>query len=267
VFSFRTLLGFLTVFLIFFHLRLFDDLKDYDKDRSRFPDRLLSKELITVNQIKYVSVLIIGLETIFSSILGLQAILFYLIVLFYSILMYFEFFIKDRLKKNVLVYNFSHQILIVLMGIYIYVVYHSAIQTINVIYLCFLLNMFLIFALFEFTRKIKHEKDPHFDLSYIYNFGRRKFSILITSLLFIVTALSIFTITSVTTNPIFYLLQILVALCTFVLSILYVKESSRVSYKTIKISYSVFMLLILLIFIISILISKQFTIDLSMGWW
>jgi len=266
IFSIRTLLGFLTVFLIFFHLRLFDDLKDYYKDRSRYPDRLLSKDIITINQIKYVSAIVIGLEVFFSSLLGLQTLLFYLVTLFYSILMYFEFFMKNKLKKNILVYNFSHQFLIVLIGLYIYVVYHSTIQTINMIYLVFLLNIFLIFALFEFIRKIKHEKDPHFDLSYVYIFGRKKFSAIITSLLFIITLLSLFTLTSVTTNPILYLLQIFTVFCIFILSVLYAKRSGKVSHKTIKISYSAFMILILLIFIVSTLALTQSSFEFLVGW-
>jgi len=266
IFSIRTLLGFLTVFLIFFHLRLFDDLKDYYKDRSRFPDRLLSKEVITVNQIKYASLIVIGLEITFSSLMGFQTFLLYLGTLSYSILMYFEFFIKDKLKKNILVYNFSHQFLIILIGLYIYTVYHSTIEAINILYLAFLINMFLIFAMFEFIRKIKDEKDPHFDLSYVYIFGRKKFSIIIFSLLCIITTLSLFTLTSITTNPVLYLLQIFIVFCLFILSILYAKRSSKVSCKTIKISYSVFMLLILLLIVVPILVLKHSSLEFLIGW-
>ena len=92
LFSIKSILGFLTIFLIFLHLRFFDDLKDYNKDKDHFPDRPLSTGLITPNQIKQAYIITIVCELFLSALISIQTFLLYLVVLVYSILIYFDFF-------------------------------------------------------------------------------------------------------------------------------------------------------------------------------
>ncbi|MCD6468595.1 MAG: UbiA family prenyltransferase [Thermoplasmata archaeon] len=258
VFSFRTFFGFLVVFLMFFHLRLFDDLKDYKRDASLFPDRLLSRKQITVNQLKHVSIVVIGFELVFSLLLGFQTVLFYMVMLLYSVLMYLEFFIKNWHERSVLLYNFSHQIIVILMGFFVYVVYHSTVSTVNLSYLCFILTIFLVFTLFEFTRKIKGENDSDFKRSYVYLFGRKKFFTLTVSLLLLTSGLSVFVLASVPVNPLFYMVELLFASCVFILIIFYLNREKHLDYRAVNLTYSLFMLVTLLLFAASVFLSKQF---------
>lgn len=256
IYSNNIIFGFLTIFFVFFHLRLFDDLKDYSKDKNA--------QILTRKQLTYLLVLTVLLEIVFASILGLIPLIFYSIVLLYSILMYFEFFIKEKLNQSILAYNLSHQFIIVLTGLYIYSFYHKTFVIDEPIFFLFLILMFSMLCLFEVIRKIKDKDDPDYKKSYEVIFGKTKLT-LYFCLISIIIAIS--------TGLIFYSKQIIasiflqVVLLIFVIFILimFYKSSKIVTNKIIKIILAAYLLSTLALLDLTIILTKDVVINI-LGW-
>ncbi len=119
-FSCFTILGFLTVFLVFLHLRLMDEIKDFEEDKLYFPDRPVQRGLISLKEIKVVLLITIFAEILLNMFLSLKIFISFLFVLFYSFLMFFEFFLKKILRKNILYYSLPHLLIIPLLAFYIF---------------------------------------------------------------------------------------------------------------------------------------------------
>jgi hypothetical protein len=117
-FGHKVILGLLNVFLIFFQLRLMDEFKDYEEDRIAYPDRLLSRGIVTKDDLKKVLFSVIGLEIIINLILGPQQLILWAMVFTYSLLMFKEFFIESFLKSFMALYLFTHQLIIPMIIFY-----------------------------------------------------------------------------------------------------------------------------------------------------
>lgn len=263
ILSLRTLFGFITVFLIFLHIRLLDDIKDYQQDKKQHPNRPLSQGKISLKTVKEIVVATIGIEFLINLFLGLHAFLFYLAILAYSGLIYTEYFSKDKLKNHVLISNFSHQLIIILIGLYVYTIHHSIISTISLPYIYFLAAIYLLFTLFEFTRKIKHEKDPDYQLSYTYQLGRKKISILLTIIITAISILYLLSLQYVTPQLLFYIIPLVVTIIALSITGLYSRKNKLINHRTIKNTYIFFILLILLGYISSIVLTKQIMFPIS----
>ena len=119
-YSINSLLGAITLFMIFFHLRVFDEHKDYEEDCKYFPERLLSQGIISLNELKVFGGLAIAAQLIIAGLCGINALIGVLIVLAFSILMLKEFFIGKWLKKHFLLYATSHMLIMPLMALMIF---------------------------------------------------------------------------------------------------------------------------------------------------
>lgn len=242
--SIETLFGFLIVFLIFFHIRLFDDIKDYKKT-DPYKKTSLKKYLITA----------IFLEIVLSIFLGLSVLIFYIILLLFSIGIFYDFFIKKILTRNILINNFTHQILIILIGIFIFIINYKDILKIDHNYLIFTLNLYLIFAFFEFTRKIKNKKDKDYKKSYNYIFGKNKFSLILITLTFFTCFLTIFSFLKTIYITNLLVIEIIIATIAIISIIYYLKKT--IKEKTLKKICFLYLLLTLLIIIFTNIILKN----------
>ncbi len=115
-----SLMGAVTIFCMFFHLRVFDEHKDYADDCRHYPDRLLSRGIITLRELKILGGTAIAVELLLSAIRGLPALTATLIALGFSLLMLKEFFIGAWLKKNFLIYALSHMLIMPLFALVVY---------------------------------------------------------------------------------------------------------------------------------------------------
>ena len=124
VYSVGSLLGAMTLFCVFFHLRVFDEHKDYEEDLKHYPDRVLQSGLITLAHLKILGAIAIGLELLLSACwmpLGKPAALVAtLIVLGFSVLMLKEFFVSRWLKQHFLIYAISHMMIMPLMALMVF---------------------------------------------------------------------------------------------------------------------------------------------------
>ena len=116
----HSLLGAITVFCIFFHLRVFDEHKDYDDDSRHYPERVLQRGLITLRDLKLLGSVSITVELVLAAVRGPAALIAVLITLGFSFLMLKEFFVPRWLKRHFLFYAASHMLIMPLLALTIY---------------------------------------------------------------------------------------------------------------------------------------------------
>ena len=112
------LLGGLTVWLVFFHLRVFDEHKDHDLDVTAHPERLLSRGVVTLPLLARLAGLAILIEVAVSVVIGPLAVLGWAAALIFSVLMRVEFGVGSWLSKRILLYAITHNPIVGLLAMY-----------------------------------------------------------------------------------------------------------------------------------------------------
>jgi 4-hydroxybenzoate polyprenyltransferase len=115
-FGLRALLGAATVFLFFFHLRVFDEHKDRADDDTYHADRVLQRGVITLRDLRAAGAVGIALEFLFACLSGPAALVSLAIAFAYTLLMLKEFFVPRWLKRHFVVYAVSHMLVMLLLA-------------------------------------------------------------------------------------------------------------------------------------------------------
>jgi 4-hydroxybenzoate polyprenyltransferase len=110
-----TPVGMLFLFCMFFHLRVFDEHKDYDDDCVHYPDRILSRGLITLTHLKILGGLAIAAEFGCASLGGWPAMVAVAATVFFSWIMLHEFFVKKWLRAHFIIYAIAHMLIMPMM--------------------------------------------------------------------------------------------------------------------------------------------------------
>jgi hypothetical protein len=110
-----TPVGMLFLFCIFFHLRVFDEHKDYEQDVIHYPDRILSRGLITLTHLKVLGGLAILIELCCALLSGWSAVMAVGVTIFFSWVMLHEFFVPQWLKAHFIIYAIAHMLIMPLM--------------------------------------------------------------------------------------------------------------------------------------------------------
>jgi 4-hydroxybenzoate polyprenyltransferase len=93
--------GVALMFLLLFHLRVFDEHKDFAQDAATRPDRPVQRGVVTLGQLKVAGAIAIGLQLLIGG-------WWWLLPLGYSVLMLFEFFAPRWLERRYPIYAVSH---------------------------------------------------------------------------------------------------------------------------------------------------------------
>ena len=117
VFDGTALAGCAAVFLFLFHLRVFDEHKDFALDSETRPDRPVQRGLITLRQLKVLGVGAVAGQLLIALAPGPSIGALYLLPLGYSLLMYFEFFAKDWLSARIVWYAITHCVVMALIAL------------------------------------------------------------------------------------------------------------------------------------------------------
>jgi len=156
---FILVIAFLALFLFLLRLRLFDEIKDFEHDKIYYPDRPVSRGLISISEIKTAIWIVIILEILLSIIGGINSLLFFVIAFSYSLLMAKEFFVPKWLKSHFTVYIFSHEILLIPLYFYLFSLSGFSFKHITESNFILLTGfLFCIFFLLEVTRKMRSPK-------------------------------------------------------------------------------------------------------------
>ena len=96
------------MFLLLFHLRVFDEHKDFEQDRATRPDRPVQRGLVTLGELKVAGAVAIAMEIAIAVAAFGEGAIWWALPLGYSVLMLFEFGAKHWLERHYAVYAISH---------------------------------------------------------------------------------------------------------------------------------------------------------------
>ncbi len=119
-YSIYSLTGAVTLLCVFFHLRVFDEHKDYAEDRLHYPERILSRGLVTLRQLAILGAVALGLEIALAAHRGWETLVAVVAVIGFSLLMLKEFFVGEWLKEHFLVYASSHMLIMPLLALLVF---------------------------------------------------------------------------------------------------------------------------------------------------
>jgi hypothetical protein len=168
-----TLLGGVTVMLVFLHLRIFDEIKDYDTDLTVHPDRPLPRGLLTLASAKRTAFTLIALELLLGILIGASAFWAICGTVLYSLVMYREFFVREWLRPRLATYALTHTLIACWMALFIFsTATGRPFWMVSPGFAFFLLADWMVFNVFEFGRKTfgTDEERPGVD-SYSGRFG------------------------------------------------------------------------------------------------
>lgn len=118
----RVIAGMLVVLLTFFLLRIFDEFKDYARDVVAHPERVVSRGIMPLSELKRMGWGVVAVLAAFNAFLGWQALAAYVFVIGFALLMFKEFFVGEWLNRHILTYAITHQGITPLLCAYVYVV-------------------------------------------------------------------------------------------------------------------------------------------------
>ncbi|MBF0544721.1 MAG: hypothetical protein HQM08_09825 [Candidatus Riflebacteria bacterium] len=150
----RLLGSFALVWLVFLHMRLFDEVKDYAFDTQHNPHRPLARGLISLDEFGFMTFMVILSEITIAALLGRATFTVYAMLLAFTLLMRMEFFIGDWLRPKLESYAISHTFSASLLGLTTGVAVCGVYPfDLNKFFYFFALSNWFIFNVFEFGRK------------------------------------------------------------------------------------------------------------------
>lgn len=107
-FETRSLFGAPVVLLVFFHLRVFDEHKDAASDRMHYPERLLTRGVVTLPLLRRIGVVVILAELLLSGLVGGPALVAWAVTLAFTLAMAAEFGVGSFLQPRMVLYAITH---------------------------------------------------------------------------------------------------------------------------------------------------------------
>ena len=242
----KSAIGCIVIFLVLLHLRLFDEHKDYDRDIKAHPDRLLSKGIITLNDLKKLFIGVVLLEVMFSLYLGIDAFCVWVVIMVWSYLMYVEFFAPVYLNQRMGLYLISHQLIvpmIVIFGLAERTV--MGLITIADIVFMFMLSIGAICATitYEISRKTWSSEQEHDCAdSYTKTWGITKTIIVNQTCAFISSIIFIGIFHYDQSSPVFTFIALILFIQFLTAELLFYKNPSKKNSKKVELSGILFLL-------------------------
>jgi 4-hydroxybenzoate polyprenyltransferase len=115
-----TFWGMLTLLCFFFHLRVFDEHKDYAEDCAHYPHRVLQSGLVNLGDLKTLGGAAIAVEIFLTTLRGPAALVAWGAAFAFSLLMLKEFFAREWLKRHFLIYAVSHLLVMPLLSLLVF---------------------------------------------------------------------------------------------------------------------------------------------------
>lgn len=150
----RLITGYMIIWLVFLHMRLFDEVKDYEDDRKYNPDRPLARKLIGLEEFGLITLCCIILQFIIASVMRWPIFASYMMLLCFTLLMRMEFFVGKWMKSKLELYAITHTFSAFMISMMIHtIVCFSDFAAADNGFIIFALGNWLVFNVFEFGRK------------------------------------------------------------------------------------------------------------------
>lgn len=111
-------LGAPVVWLVFFHLRVFDEHKDHVKDAVAHPERLLSRGVVTLPLLARLGIAAVLVQLVLSAIVGPTALAVWAATFAFTVAMRVEFGVGAWLNRHLLIYAVTHNPVVGLLAAY-----------------------------------------------------------------------------------------------------------------------------------------------------
>lgn len=147
-------LALIASFTYIFHIRVNDEVRDFEHDSVHHKTRPLHRGVVTLKDLKVLDTISISIFVVITLLSGIQATLIAFIMLVYSYVAKYDFFCKERIRKHFFMYNSAHIIQMLLMQIFVYAVIARTIPFSYLLLVHFLFTMTGT-IIFEFARKVK----------------------------------------------------------------------------------------------------------------
>ena len=108
------------VLLVFFHLRIMDEHKDQESDRAAYPDRLLTRGVVTLPMLAKVGWVAVAVEGIIAFSISPMALFAWACALVFTLLMKVEFGIGAWLNNHMIVYAITHNPIVALLAVFLW---------------------------------------------------------------------------------------------------------------------------------------------------
>ncbi len=142
----------MVVLLVFLHLRIMDEHKDAAGDLVAYPQRLLSRGVVTLPLLAKVGYLAVLLEMLLAFSISLNALMAWAACLVFTVLMKVEFGVGRWLNRHLVIYAVTHNPIVALLGVFLWVVTDTSWHPLLGLYL---LGVSLGSLAFEVGRKIR----------------------------------------------------------------------------------------------------------------
>jgi len=193
---------FIIIFMFFFQLRITDEFKDYEEDLKYRSYRPVQRGVISLKTLRKIGIATVIVQIILAHVINPKLIYFMLLVWIYMFLMTKEFFIKNWLTERILIYAFSHVVIMIFITLVIvkgtgYILQNHFLETLYLSLKKYEKNIFIglipLFALnylngivLEIGRKTrKADEEEHGVQTYSKLWGRKN-AVIVLSLLFII---------------------------------------------------------------------------------
>ena len=254
-FGVNQVLGFVSVYFLFFTLRVIDEHKDYDVDCLNHHDRVLQKGLVSLGQLKNIAIVGVIFQAGYS--FSVSALTFYcwLITFGFALLMAKDFFIGRYLHKHLFVMMFTHAPVTPLA--IIWMMSMSGEIQFSSITISFILTCLSCGIAFEISRKIKTPEDEVKTVdSYSQVVGYKLASVYSLFSLLISTVLLCFILNEIDTQLIIISIPVLLLVISAFVYVSFMSSPSAKKAKLLEVSASLYMLLMYLI-LLFVLVNKM----------
>lgn len=146
------------VWLFFLHLRVLDEHKDFADDVVTYPDRVLSRGVVTLPLLARVGFAAVLVQLLLSIWLGVPALMAFLGSLLFSLAMFVEFGVGKWLSKHLVLYALTHNPVMIGLAILVIVATGAPLSGAHAGFIAFSCVAMLGF---EFGRKIRLPDEEH----------------------------------------------------------------------------------------------------------
>jgi hypothetical protein len=180
-FHYTTLYGWATLLLSFLLLRLFDELKDMDIDRTLFPDRPLVKGSVTYKDVKILTLIVLFIVLLLNLNKGIVTSVYFIYFLLLILSWQWWWLFPEKVSGSFFLTTITHQPLVPLSFVYVYAVY-SSLQESQSVHWFHAILLALLFSLpflaWEIARKIRSREEETDYLTYSKRWGASRAALL-----------------------------------------------------------------------------------------
>ncbi len=146
------------VWLVFLHLRIFDEHKDFESDRVAYPQRVLSRGEVSLGTLEALGMLVVGLEVGLAWLLGAEVLLAWVLTYTFTFLMRHEFGMGRLLRRSMVAYAITHNPVVAGLAV---VLFAASGATWTSAFLWYVLLVSVGSLGFEVGRKTRREGEEH----------------------------------------------------------------------------------------------------------